>query len=282
MRILITGANGQLGSALQRTLTGEDLVLKDLPDFDLTTPTCEDQIRDARPAVIVHVAAYTNVDGAEREPERAAAVNVQGTTYVARAAAALHARLLYLSTDYVFDGTKMSPYCEEDSPRPLNQYGRSKYEGERAVLSLCPNSVVVRTAWLYGHDGQNFVKTIMRLAQERPVLEVVSDQRGCPTYADDLARALKSLVSSGAQGIYHVTNGGDASWHEFAQAIVRHVGLSTAVHPISTVQSGRPAKRPAYSVLSGDRFARDFFPLPTWQDALYRFMKGAPQLVSPL
>ena len=114
------------------------------------------------------------------------------------------------------------------------------------------------------------------------MLEVVSDQRGCPTYADDLARALKSLVSSGAQGIYHVTNGGDASWHEFAQAIVRHVGLSTAVHPISTVQSGRPAKRPAYSVLSGDRFAGDFFPLPTWQDALARFMKGAPQLVSPL
>ena len=282
MRILITGANGQLGSALQRTLTGEDLVLRDLPDFDLTTPTCEDQIRDARPAVIVHVGAYTNVDGAEREPERAAAVNVQGTTYVAHAAAALHARLVYVSTDYVFDGTKTSPYGEEDTPRPLNQYGRSKYEGERAVLSVCPNSVVVRTAWLYGHDGQNFVKTIMKLAQERPLLEVVSDQRGCPTYADDLARALKSLAFGGAQGIYHVTNGGDASWYEFAQAIVRHVGLSTVVHPISTAQSGRPAKRPAYSVLAGERFAREFFPLPPWQDALARFMKGAPQLVSPI
>jgi dTDP-4-dehydrorhamnose reductase len=282
MRILITGANGQLGSALQRALTGEDLVLRDLPDFDLTIPACEDQIRDAGPAVIVHVGAYTNVDGAEREPERAAAVNVHGTTYVARAAAALHARLVYLSTDYVFDGTKTSPYREEDSPRPLNQYGRSKYEGERAVLSVCPNSVVVRTAWLYGHDGQNFVKTIMKLARERPLLEVVSDQRGCPTYADDLARAIKSLASSSAQGIYHVTNDGDASWFEFAQAIVRHVGLSTAVHPISTAQSGRPAKRPAYSVLDGERFAREFFPLPTWQDALARFMKGAPQLVSPI
>jgi dTDP-4-dehydrorhamnose reductase len=281
MRILITGANGQLGRALQRTLTGEDLVLKDLPDFDLTTSDCEDRIRDAHPAVILHVGAYTNVDGAEREPERAAAVNVQGTTSVARAAAALHARLVYVSTDYVFDGTKTSPYCEEDHPRPLNQYGRSKHEGERAVLSVCPNSVVVRTAWLYGHDGQNFVKTIMKLAHERPLLEVVSDQRGCPTYADDLARALKSLAISGAQGIYHVTNGGDASWYEFAKAIVHSMGLSTHVQPISTVQSGRPAKRPAYSVLSGERFARDFSPLPTWHDALDRFMKRAPQLVSP-
>ena len=281
MRILITGANGQLGSALQRTLTGEELVLKDLPDFDLTTPACEDQIREAHPAVIVHVGAYTNVDGAEREPERAAAVNAQGTTYVARAAAALDARLVYLSTDYVFDGTKTTPYREEDSPRPLNQYGRSKYEGERAVLSICPNSVVVRTAWLFGHEGHNFVKTIMKLAHERSLLEIVSDQRGCPTYADDLARALKPLVSSGVRGIYHVTNGGDASWYEFAQAIVRHVGVSTTVQPISTVQSGRPAKRPAYSVLNGERFAGDFFQLPTWQDALARFMKRVPQFVSP-
>ena len=281
MRILITGANGQLGSALQRTLTGQDLVLKDLPDFDLTTPDCEDQIREAHPAVIVHVGAYTNVDGAEREPERAAAINVQGTTYVARAAAALHARLLYVSTDYVFDGTKHSPYREEDSPRPLNQYGRSKHEGEQAALSMCSNSVVARTAWLFGHEGHNFVKTILKLAHERPVLEIVSDQRGCPTYADDMAAALKMLALSGAQGIYHVTNGGDASWYEFAQAIVRHVGLSTIIRPITTVQSGRPAKRPAYSVLNGDRFAGDFFPLPTWQDALARFMKGVPQLVSP-
>jgi dTDP-4-dehydrorhamnose reductase len=281
MRILITGANGQLGSVLQRTFTGEDLVLKDLPDFDLTAPDCEDQIREAHPAVILHVGAYTNVDGAEREPERATAVNVEGTTYVARAAAALHARLVYLSTDYVFDGTKTSPYREGDSPRPLNEYGRSKYEGERAALSVCQNSIVVRTAWLFGHEGHNFVKTIMKMAHERPVLEIVSDQRGCPTYADDLARALKSLVLGDAQGIYHVTNGGDASWYEFAQAIVRHVGVSTTVRPISSIQSGRPAKRPPYSVLNGERFAGDFFPLPTWQDALARFMKRVPQLVSP-
>jgi dTDP-4-dehydrorhamnose reductase len=259
----------------------EDLVLMDLPDFDLTSPLCGEQIRDARPAVILHVGAYTNVDGAEREPERAMAVNAQGATYVSRAAAALDARVVYVSTDYVFDGARTSPYREEDGPQPLNQYGLSKYEGERAVLSVCPNSVVVRTAWLFGHDGHNFVKTIMRLARERSLLEVVADQRGCPTYADDLALALKSLVMSTARGIYHVTNSGDCSWYELAQAIVGHMGIATVVNPITTAQSGRPAKRPAYSVLNGERFSTEFFPLPSWQDALARFMKRVPQLVSP-
>jgi dTDP-4-dehydrorhamnose reductase len=281
MRILITGAQGQLGSALQRAMAGEDLILKDLPDFDLNNPDCEKQIREARPAVVLHVGAYTNVDGAEREPDRAHKVNVEGTTYVARAAQALRARVVYVSTDYVFDGTKTSPYTEDDSPNPLNQYGRSKHEGERAVLSLCPNSVVVRTAWLFGHDGSNFVKTIARLARERPLLDVVADQRGCPTYADDLARAIQLLLTSDRRGIYHVTNGGACSWYEFAQAIVRLIGLSTVVRPITTEESGRPAKRPAYSVLSPERFSSHFAPLPPWQDALGRYMKRVPHLVSP-
>ncbi len=281
MRILITGAQGQLGSALQRAMAEEDLILKDLPDFDLTNPDCENQIREARPAVVLHVGAYTNVDGAEREPDRAHKVNVEGTTYVARGAQALRARVVYVSTDYVFDGTKTSPYTEDDSPNPLNQYGRSKHEGERAVLSLCPNSVVVRTAWLFGHEGSNFVKTIARLARERPQLDVVTDQRGCPTYADDLARAIQPLLASDRRGIYHVTNGGACSWYEFAQAIVGLMGVSTVIRPISTAQFGRPAKRPAYSVLSHERFSSHFAPLPPWQDALGRYMKRVPHLVSP-
>ena len=281
MRILITGAQGQLGSALQRALAGEDLVLKDLPDFDLTNPDCQDQIREAHPAVVLHVGAYTNVDAAEREPDRAYKVNTEGTTYVARAAQAVQARLVYVSTDYVFDGTKASPYTEDDSPNPLSHYGRSKYEGERAVLSLCPNSVVVRTAWLFGHEGSNFVKTIVRLAHERSLLEVVTDQRGCPTYAEDLAKALQPLLRSDRHGIYHVTNAGDCSWHEFAQAIVGHMGVSTVVRPISTAQFDRPAKRPAYSVLSHERFSSHFAPLPSWQDALARFMKRVLHPVSP-
>ncbi|HZL96457.1 MAG TPA: dTDP-4-dehydrorhamnose reductase [Vicinamibacterales bacterium] len=281
MRILMTGANGQLGSALRRVLSLEDLTLKDLPEFDLADPASESQIREAKPDIILHVGAYTNVDQAEREPERAYAVNAQGTRRVAQAAQAAKARLIYVSTDYVFDGTKTSPYDEQDTPHPLNHYGRSKYEGEQAVLTLCPNSLVVRTAWLFGHEGPNFVKTIMRVAQERPVLEVVDDQRGCPTYAEDLAQALSQLALSDLRGICHVTNSGHCSWYEFAQAIVRLTGSMATVNPITTAQFGRPAKRPAYSVLSHDRFATQYSPLPEWQDALARFLRHVSHAVSP-
>lgn len=279
MRILITGANGQLGSALREVLTEQELILKSRPEFDLTNPACEEQIRAARPEVILHVGAYTNVDEAEREPERARAVNVQGTACVARAADSLGARLLYVSTDYVFDGEKTTPYTEEDPPHPINQYGRSKYEGERAALNLCRNTLVVRTAWLYGYTGKNFVKTIMRLATEKPQLEVVADQRGCPTNAEDLARTMKQLLAGDARGICHATNGGDCTWYDLARAIVRQMGLTTVVRPITTAQAGRAARRPAYSVLSQQRVSALCGPLPDWQDALARFMKRMPSPV---
>ena len=280
MRILITGADGQLGYALQQALSEEDLILKNLPDFDLAHSESESQIVAARPSVILHVGAYTNVDGAEREPDRAMAVNAQGTVFVARAAATLNARLIYISTDYVFDGTKSTPYREEDAPHPINVYGRSKREGEIAALNGRSNTLVVRTAWLYGHGGNNFVKTIMRLAGEKPFLEVVGDQRGCPTNADDLALVLKDLVRSDLRGICHVTNAGECTWHEFAEAIVSLMGLSTPVRLITTAQTGRPAKRPAYSVLAQERLSTVCDPLPHWQKALARFMKAAPNLAS--
>ena len=280
MRILITGAQGQLGHALQQALSGEDLVLKDLPEFDLTRPDSEAQIVAARPSVILHVGAYTNVDGAEREPDRAMLVNAQGTTMVARAAATINARLIYLSTDYVFDGTQTTPYREEDIPNPINAYGQSKREGEIAALAGGPNTLVVRTAWLYGHAGNNFVKTIMRLAAEKPFLDVVGDQRGCPTNADDLALVLKDLVVSDLRGICHVTNTGDCTWYEFAEAIVSLMDLSTPVRPITTAQMGRPARRPAYSVLAQGRVGTVRALLPHWKDALARFIKEAPHLAS--
>ena len=275
MRILITGAQGQLGHALQQALSGEDLVLKDLPGFDLTRPDSEAQIVAARPSAILHVGAYTNVDGAEREPDRAMLVNAHGTTMVARAAATINARLIYLSTDYVFDGNQTTPYREEDMSHPVNVYGQSKREGEIAALAGCPNTLVVRTAWLYGHAGNNFVKTIMRLAGEKPFLDVVGDQRGCPTNADDLALVLKDLVKTDLRGICHVTNTGDCTWHEFAEAIVNRMDLSIPVRPITTAQAGRLAKRPAYSVLAQGRLASVRALLPHWQDALARFMKEA-------
>ena len=280
MRILITGARGQLGQALQQVLAGEDLILKDLPEFDLTQADCEAQIVAAHPSVILHVGAYTNVDGAEREPDRAMAVNEQGTALVARAAATLKARLIYVSTDYVFDGMQMTPYCEEDLPHPINVYGQSTRAGEIAALAGCTNTLVVRTAWLYGHAGSNFVKTMMKLASEKPFLEVVADQRGCPTNADDLAMALKDLAASDLRGICHVTNRGDCTWHEFAEAIVSLMGVSTPVRPITTEQMGRLARRPPYSVLAPGRLGTVRALLPHWKDALSRFMKETPRLAS--
>lgn len=282
MRILITGAQGQLGHALQQAFSGEELILKDLPTFDLTKSDSESQIVAACPSVILHVGAYSNVDEAEREPNHALAVNAQGTMFVARAAATLNARLIYLSTDYVFDGTQTVPYREEDAPHPINVYGQSKREGEIAALAACPNTLVVRTAWLYGYAGNNFVKTIMRLAHEKPFLEVVRDQRGCPTNADDLALALKDLLASDLRGICHVTNTGDCTWHEFAEAIVSLMGRSTPVRPITTAQAGRLARRPAYSVLAQGRLGTVRAMLPHWLDALARFMKEAPRLASTL
>jgi dTDP-4-dehydrorhamnose reductase len=280
MRILITGAQGQLGHALQQALSGEDLILKDLPEFDLTHADSESQIVAARPSVILHVGAYTNVDGAERAPDRAMAVNAQGTAIVARAAATLNARLVYVSTDYVFDGAKLTPYREEDVPHPINVYGQSKREGEIAALTGCPNALVVRTAWLYGHAGNNFVKTIMRLAGEKPFLEVVGDQRGCPTNADDLALALNDLLTSDLRGICHVTNTGDCTWHEFAEAIIGLMDFSIPVRPITTLQTGRLARRPAYSVLAHGQLGTVRALLPHWQDALARFMRHASRLTS--
>ena len=280
MRILITGARSQLGQALQQVLAGEDLILKDRPEFDLSQADCEAQIVAAHPSVILHVGAYTNVDGAEREPDRAMAVNEQGTALVARAAATLKARLIYVSTDYVFDGMQMTPYCEEDLPHPINVYGQSKRAGEIAALAGCTNTLVVRTAWLYGHAGSNFVKTMMKLASEKPFLEVVADQRGCPTNADDLAMALKDLAASDLRGICHVTNRGDCTWHEFAEAIVSLMGVSTPVRPITTKQMGRLARRPPYSVLAPGRLGTVRALLPHWKDALSRFMKETPRLAS--
>ncbi|BCA54197.1 dTDP-4-dehydrorhamnose reductase [Nitrospira sp. KM1] len=281
MRILITGGRGQLGAALQKVLSDHDIVAKDLPEFDLTDPSSEAQILEANPEVIIHAGAYTNVDGAEREPARATQINRDGTAMVARVAEQLRARLMYVSTDYVFDGTLSRPYEETDQPNPLSIYGRTKYEGEIVALKMCRNTLIVRTAWLYGLTGHNFVKTIMRLAAEKPALDVVADQRGCPTSADDLAAALRDLARSGLTGICHVTNTGDCTWHEFATRIVRLAGFDTEVRPITTAQAGRLARRPAYSVLARRRWVGEHDALPHWHDALERFVKQAISMSLP-
>jgi dTDP-4-dehydrorhamnose reductase len=273
MRILITGGDGQLGCELQRVLQDEKPVLGIWPGFDLLKPESEAFIREARPEVVIHAAAYTDVDGAERDPEQAMAVNAGGTERVASAAARIGARLICLSTDYVFDGRKGTPYVETDDPNPLNAYGRSKLEGERRALAGCPRTLIVRTAWLYGAQGRNFVKTIMRLAATQPALRVVADQRGCPTHAGDLAVALARILQTDLTGIVHATGAGDCTWHEFASAIVAEMGLAVPVHPITTTEAARPAARPPCAVLANRRLASAGIALPPWREALSRFMK---------
>ncbi|RPH82058.1 MAG: dTDP-4-dehydrorhamnose reductase [Nitrospiraceae bacterium] len=274
MRILITGANGQLGYDLQRTLTSHELILMDFPAFDLTKPSCEEQVVNVRPDVVIHAAAYTDVDGAELQPDLAMAVNALGTEWVARGAARVKARLLYISTDYVFDGLKRTPYLENDPANPLSLYGKSKLEGECRALAHCPNSLVVRTSWLYGAHGKNFVKTMMRLAMEQSELRVVADQRGCPTNAADLAQSLARMLTPDIRGIVHATGGGDCTWCELASAIVSAMGQQIPVHPITTAQAGRRAARPRYSVLANCVLKQSGISLPAWSDSLVQFVKS--------
>ena len=274
MRILITGADGQLGHELQRALKDHILLLRIWPEFDVLKAEAEKQTLEAEAEVVIHTAAYTDVDGAERDPDKAMAVNAEGTERVARGAAKSGARLIYLSTDYVFDGKKGAPYGEKDEPNPLNAYGRSKLEGERRALAYCPDTLVVRTAWMYGAHGKNFVKTVMQLARAQSELRVVADQRGCPTHAGDLAAAMARMLSLDLRGVVHATGAGNCTWHEFACAIVSLMGVSVTVHPITTAEAKRAAPRPAYAVLANRRLAKVGIVLPHWKDALVRFLSS--------
>ncbi len=276
MRIVVTGAQGQLGRDLQQILQGQQLTLLDLPAFDLTHRDCGRQIAEAAPDVVIHAGAHTDVDGAERDPGLAMAINADGTERVARAAAQVGARLICISTDYVFDGRGTRPYVETDQTNPVSAYGASKCAGEERALACCENSLVVRTAWLYGVQGKNFVKTMLQLAADRPSLRVVADQQGCPTFAEDLARMIGQLATHPVRGILHVTNEGHCSWHEFATEIMRQSGLDVSVEPITTADMPRPARRPAYSVLSVERLHHLGFRMPSWQDALQRFLLALP------
>ncbi len=271
MRIVLTGADGQLGVELVPTLSVHGEVIgTTIADLDVTDHDCADRIATLAPDWVVHAAAATDVDGCEREAERAMAVNAEGTRRVAEGCRRAGAGLVYLSTDYVFDGRKGAPYTEGDAPAPLNAYGRSKLEGERAVRSLASRWVIVRTAWLYGTHGKNFVKTILEKVKAGEGLRVVDDQVGSPTYAADLAGAVALLLVRGQAGVYHVTNGGSCSWYEFTREILRLAAADvTSVSRISSEELSRPARRPAYSVLENAAWkAAGLPPLRPWPEAL--------------
>ena len=287
MRITLFGASGLLGHDLVPALNGErhQLTALSIEDIDLRDHArIRGIIRDSRPEWIFLLAAYTDVDGCEANRELALAVNCEGAVNVAEAARAAGARLLFISTDYVFDGSKRSPYQITDPRNPASVYGESKARAEERLLEILPEVCIVRTAWLFGHGGKCFPATILKLASTRPEISVVNDQRGSPTFTRDLASALVQLCRANARGIVHVTNSCNCTWYEFAQEILRASGMATVVKPVTTAEFPRPARRPAYSVLAPDSLHAYNIHMPEWQDALRRYLASAPtapSVVSP-
>jgi dTDP-4-dehydrorhamnose reductase len=274
MRITIVGASGLLGKALAHEWSGDAVTGLDSRDADVRDAKRVQQVvQETSPEWIVLAAAYTDVDGCESNPDLAFAVNRDGALNVASAARVCGARLLFLSSDYVFAGNKTTPYEVDDARNPQSVYGRTKAEAETRLLDLIPDCCIVRTSWLFGTGGRCFPDTILKLAARRLALDVVNDQRGCPTYATDLARAIIQLSRKNGNGIVHVTNSGDCTWFDFAEEIVRTAGLTTTVRPMSSKQMARPAPRPAYSVLSPARSQALGIEMSSWRDALRRYFE---------
>ena len=281
MRILITGKYGQVGTELSRLYPSRGVVLTGRDECDLAN---EQSIRDTvdrvKPTVIINAGAYTAVDQAEKEPGLCFAINAHAPRVLAQEAARLGALLIHYSTDYVFNCEKPQPYLETDPIHPLNVYGESKAAGEAAIAEVATRYLVLRTSWVYGPHGKNFLRTMLRLGAERPELRIVDDQLGAPTSAAAIASATARLVEqsqSVAPGIYHMTAAGSTSWYGFARAIFDAGVLTTQprVQPISTADYPTPARRPANSVLSNDKFALNFgFRLPAWQQQLNDVLAG--------
>jgi dTDP-4-dehydrorhamnose reductase len=284
MRATVFGASGLLGHDLIHQLHGHELTALSSRDADLRDRArVRDVIVDSRPDWILLSAAYTDVDGCESNRDRAFAVNCEGAVNVALGARETGSRLLFLSSDYVFDGSKRSPYETSDARNPIGVYGASKARAEERLLEILPDVCIVRSSWLFGHGGKCFPATIMKLASNRRDISVVNDQRGSPTFTRDLASALVQLCCASARGIVHVTNSGDCTWYEFAAEIVRRSGFATTVKPVTTDEFPRPARRPAYSVLSPDSLHAYNIHMPDWKDALQRYLESAhpdPQILS--
>jgi dTDP-4-dehydrorhamnose reductase len=280
VRILLAGAAGMLGHDVLRAgeRAGVDLLGMDHRALDVTDPqSVAEALRQTRPDAIVNCAAWTDVDGAESNAAAAHAVNADGAGNLAREAAARAIPLVHVSTDYVFDGGaprdaqgKPRPYVESDPTGPRSVYGTSKLAGERQVLDVSPRHMVVRTAWLFGVEGRNFVDTMLRLAEEREAVQVVDDQTGCPTWTGHLAPALLGLLEREVRGLVHLAGGGAVSWNGFAQEIFRQAERPCRVEPASTAQMARPAPRPEWSVLASER--DEVLPMPDWRDGLAGYL----------
>ncbi len=282
MRVTLFGSSGLLGQELARELSGEQLTTPSSKDADLRNQArVHEVVRDSRPDWIILSAAYTDVDGCESNRELAFAVNCEGAVNVAQAAREAGSRLMFLSTDYVFDGSKRSPYEISDARNPSSAYGESKACAEERLLEILPQVCIARTSWLFGHGGKCFPATILKLTSTRPEISVVNDQRGSPTFTPDLASALVQLCRASASGIVHVTNSGNCTWYDFATEIVRESGQQTRVKPVTTAEFPRPARRPTYSVLSPDSLHVYGVHMPDWQGALRRYLGSAPSISVP-
>jgi dTDP-4-dehydrorhamnose reductase len=282
MVILVTGAKGLLGTDLCKVLQENHQVIPlDIGELDVTLPDTEKEILNYSPDIVCHLAAYTDVDGCETNSDKAFRINGLGTKNVALGAKKAGVPLLYLSTDYLFDGNKKEPYHEGDQPNPLNVYGKSKLEGEKALAEVLQDYYIVRSSWLFGMGGKNFVNTILKLANERKVLKVVDDQVGTPTYTLDLSEGLRRLIDSRSTaspcpyGIYHITNSGNCSWYDFADKILDISGVDECrLERTNSENFPRSARRPSYSVLDNGNFKKiSGFSLRSWSEALGDFIK---------
>lgn len=277
MKVLVTGAKGQLGTDLMNELAkrGIEGIGVDVEEMDITdAEACRRVIKASGADAVIHCAAYTAVDAAEDNVELCRRINGEGTRNVAQACKEADVKLMYISTDYVFNGQGTRPWEPDDERHPLNVYGQTKYEGELAVEELSDKYFIVRIAWVFGVAGKNFIKTMLRLGKERGAVSVVDDQVGSPTYTYDLARLLVDMIQTDKYGRYHATNEGLCSWYEFAKEIFRQAGMDVPVTPVSSSEFPAKATRPSNSRMSKEKLSDNGFErLPAWQDALGRFLK---------
>lgn len=278
MKVLVTGVKGQLGYDVMRELKkrGHEAVGVDIDEMDITDAGQVRQVlTKTAPEAVIHCSAFTAVDRAEDEVDLCRRVNAQGTKNIAEVCEELDCKLLYLSTDYIFSGDGERPWEPEDEPNPLNVYGQTKYEGEQEVKARCNKHFIVRISWVFGINGNNFIKTMLRLGKEKGAVKVVDDQIGSPTYTFDLAILLVDMIESEAYGEYHATNEGICSWYEFAKEIFRAAGMDdVTVTPVATGEFPAKAKRPKNSRMSKEKLVKNGFnKLPTWQDAVRRYLE---------
>lgn len=276
MKVLVTGVGGQLGFDVANELEkrGMKAVGVDIDDMDITDRESVDRvIKEAAPDAVIHCAAYTAVDAAEEHEELCRRVNADGTRNIAGVCKELDIKMIYISTDYVFNGEGERFWEPDDECAPKSVYGQTKYEGELAVQDMLDKSFIVRIAWVFGINGKNFVRTMLNLAKNHDTLSVVNDQFGSPTYTYDLAKLLVDMVQTEKYGVYHATNEGVCSWYDFACAIFKEAGIEMNVRPVSTEEYGAKAARPANSRMSKEKLTENGFErLPEWQDALRRYI----------